>query len=139
MVALDGLAAAKARALLIAKTGVDDYIEPRYLPEDNTGLREDNTINFVPIVEQVGTIEVYPNPAEKEIKIRYELPNSKEDKPLQIVITDLLGRELHQQTAECCNGQLDIDISNLNAGNYVIGIYNTHGKLLNTKHLRVIK
>ncbi len=138
---LDGIVGAKARALLIAKTGVDDYIEPRYLPEDDLALRENNNSTNGLLIEEASTIGVYPNPTDGAVIFSYELKGQgvKENEQLLIKVSDLLGRELLTEKAECCNGSIELNLRNLSAGAYVVSTYNATGKLLAQKHLRIVK
>jgi hypothetical protein len=60
---------------------------------------------------------LYPNPADKNINLEIL---SKEEKEIQITITDLLGREILKETEFLINGNT---IITYNIENYAIGIY----------------
>jgi ELWxxDGT repeat protein len=83
---------------------------------DITGLEE----------ESVTGVHVFPNPTEKNITIRYQLPS-------QIRIIDLAGKELINQTTS--GGESVFDVSSFAAGVYVV-IINDHET---THHAKFIK
>jgi Secretion system C-terminal sorting domain len=77
---------------------------------------------------------VYPNPVLNQLTIDYSLDNFAEKKTL--VIHDVLGKTVHQQILADTTPSVNVDMSGLNAGIYLLSIQ-SHGKQL--FHKRLVK
>jgi len=66
-------------------------------------------------------IKVYPNPANSNITVNWN------KNTFSYLITDLTGKTLRKGDA---NGAVDIDISKLKSGNYLLSIFNNENKLV---------
>jgi hypothetical protein len=69
-------------------------------------------------------ISVYPSPAYAELNINIENINQL---PAQLVITDILGKEIMKQTINAKNFNEQLNISQLNNGVYLLNISNANG------------
>ncbi len=82
----------------------------------NTGVNNVNAIS--------SSVKVYPSPAYAELNVSIENINQL---PAQLVIVDMLGREVVKQTINTKNFNEQINISQLNNGVYFLNISNTNG------------
>ncbi|MFZ4797168.1 MAG: immunoglobulin-like domain-containing protein [Bacteroidia bacterium] len=82
----------------------------------NTGVNEVNKI--------ASNINVYPSPAFAELNVSIENINQL---PAQLVITDILGKEIMKQTINAKNFNEVLNISLLNNGVYILNISNANG------------
>ncbi|MFZ4797170.1 MAG: T9SS type A sorting domain-containing protein [Bacteroidia bacterium] len=69
-------------------------------------------------------INVYPSPAFAELNVNIENINQL---PAQLVITDILGKEVMKQTINAKNFNEVLNISQLNNGVYILNISNANG------------
>ncbi len=83
---------------------------------NKTGVNELNKI--------ASNIQVYPSPAYAELNINIENINQL---PAQLVITDVLGKEIMKQTINAKNFNEQLNISQLNNGMYILNISNANG------------
>ncbi len=82
----------------------------------NTSVNNVNAIS--------SSVKVYPSPAYAELNVSIENINQL---PAQLVIVDMLGREVLKQTINTKNFNEQINISQLNNGVYFLNISNTNG------------
>jgi hypothetical protein len=82
----------------------------------NTGVNEVNKI--------ASNLNVYPSPAFTELNVSIENINQI---PVQLVITDILGKEVMKQTINTKNFNEVLNISQLNNGVYILNISNANG------------
>lgn len=82
----------------------------------NTSVNNINAIS--------SSVKVYPSPAYAELNVSIENINQL---PAQLVIVDMLGREVLQQTINTKNFNEQINISQLNNGVYFLNISNANG------------
>ena len=78
--------------------------------------------------DEIQKIEVYPNPANKDVTLSYLL---EKDANVELIITDMLGNEIrHIHCSKRSKGNHDeiIDISNLTPGIYILKVRTTDGK-----------
>lgn len=80
------------------------------------GVKELNTI--------ASSVKVYPSPAYAELNVSIDNINQL---PAQLVITDMLGREMMKQTIGTKNFNEQLNISQLNNGVYFLNISNANG------------
>ncbi len=92
---------------------------------ESIGIEENNT-NL--------QIEVFPNPTTGKIYLRFPSPYLKEtDSQFQIIITNVLGKEMLSQKLNTQNER--IDVSHLSQGVYLLNITDKNQKQLLTKKL----
>ncbi len=92
-----------------------------------TAVRTVVVINKTNVNELNGiasNISVYPSPAYAELNINIENINQL---PAQLVITDILGKEIMKQTINAKNFNEQLNISQLNNGVYLLNISNANG------------
>ncbi len=92
-----------------------------------TAVRTVVVINKTNVNEVNGiasNISVYPSPAYAELNINIENINQL---PAQLVITDILGKEIMKQTINAKNFNEQLNISQLNNGVYLLNISNANG------------
>lgn len=92
-----------------------------------TAVRTVVVINKTSVIEVNGiasNISVYPSPAYAELNINIENINQL---PAQLVITDILGKEIMKQTINAKNFNEQLNISQLNNGVYLLNISNANG------------
>jgi len=82
----------------------------------NTGVNEVNKI--------ASNLNIYPSPAFAELNVSIENINQL---PAQLVITDILGKEVLKQTINAKNFNEVLNISQLNNGVYILNISNANG------------
>lgn len=82
----------------------------------NTSVNNVNAIS--------SSVKVYPSPAYAELNVSIENINQL---PAQLVIVDMLGREVLKQTINTKNFNEQINISQLNNGVYFLNIGNANG------------
>lgn len=82
----------------------------------NTSVNNVNAIS--------SSVKVYPSPAYAELNVSIENINQL---PAQLVIVDMLGREVLKQTINTKNFNEQLNISQLNNGVYFLNISNTNG------------
>jgi hypothetical protein len=83
-----------------------------------------NKTNVNEISGIASNISVYPSPAYAELNISIENINQL---PAQLVITDILGKEIMKQTINAKNFNEQLNISQLNNGVYILNISNANG------------
>ncbi|MES2727512.1 MAG: immunoglobulin-like domain-containing protein [Bacteroidota bacterium] len=83
---------------------------------NKVGVKEVNTI--------ASSVKVYPSPAYAELNVSIDNINQL---PAQLVITDMLGREMMKQTIGTKNFNEQLNISQLNNGVYFLNISNANG------------
>jgi hypothetical protein len=83
---------------------------------NKVGVKEVNNV--------ASTVQVYPSPAYAELNIHIENINQL---PAQLVITDLVGREVLKQNINTRNFSEKLNISQLNNGVYFLNISNANG------------
>jgi uncharacterized delta-60 repeat protein/uncharacterized repeat protein (TIGR01451 family) len=76
---------------------------------------------------------VFPNPTSNRIIIS---TNSKQEEMMQVVITDLFGKEVHKSTKDP-NKNLELDLRPLETGTYILIIRGVSGELV--KSSRIVK
>ena len=64
-------------------------------------------------------VSVYPNPARNNINIKTD---NLFNKPVEVILTDAMGRKVFQKTFISVNGQLNISTNNLSNGNYLLRV-----------------
>jgi len=101
---------------LLRLNGIDTYKEPVYFPDATTQLRvaqypEEEVIN------ENDELFIYPNPANTYISIRYTTTES-DDTDLSIIITDILGKEVHQEKLSYSQDEIVISTNRLPQGQY---------------------
>lgn len=82
----------------------------------NTSVNNVNAIS--------SSVKVYPSPAYAELNVSIENINQL---PAQLVIVDMIGREVFNQTINTKNFNEQINISQLNNGVYFLNISNANG------------
>jgi hypothetical protein len=82
----------------------------------NTSVNNINAIS--------SSVKVYPSPAYAELNVTIENINQL---PAQLVIVDMIGREVFNQTINTKNFNEQINISQLNNGVYFLNISNANG------------
>ena len=75
---------------------------------------------------------VYPNPVSNQLTIDYTAENLSENWAL--VIQDVLGKTVHQQILDAATPSVNVDVSGLNAGIYLLSIQ-TQGKKVFVKKI----
>jgi len=101
---------------LLRLNGIDTYKEPVYFPDEIAQLRvaqypEEEVIN------ENDELFIYPNPANTYISIRYTTTES-DDTDLSIIITDILGKEVHQEKLSYSQDEIVISTNRLPQGQY---------------------
>ncbi len=89
---------------------------------DANGCTYDTTfeVTFISYVEDLSQLDlqVFPNPAQNQVQVRYTLPFST---AITIKLYNLLGAELYSQTLEAAiSGSHTLDLSNIASGSYII-------------------
>ncbi|MBL0310147.1 MAG: T9SS type A sorting domain-containing protein [Bacteroidetes bacterium] len=74
-------------------------------------------------------VALYPNPAMDFAFIQL----NKEVSPLQLKITDAVGKEVFNERITTSNGRYKINTSSFNSGIYLIGLYSSEGKAYSGK------
>ncbi len=84
--------------------------------------------NHTPTLPGVASMKLFPNPAKNLLNISYEVPSLA---PLQLVITDINGRTLIQQTlsAGLNRDNIQVDITALSNGFYIAHLVGTEKRL----------
>lgn len=77
-------------------------------------------------------VEMYPNPASQNVKFQFENNNTI----TSLVFVDMLGKTVKTVNATNVNGEMGIDISNLNQGLYFVKVMSDQ-KVINSKKLMV--
>ncbi|MES2656212.1 MAG: immunoglobulin-like domain-containing protein [Bacteroidota bacterium] len=83
---------------------------------NKVGVKELSTI--------ASSVKVYPSPAYAELNVSID---NIDQLPAQLVITDMLGREMMKQTIGTKNFNEQLNISQLNNGVYFLNISNANG------------
>lgn len=83
-----------------------------------------NKVGVKEINNVASAVQVYPSPAYAELNIHIENINQL---PAQLVITDLVGREVLKQNINTRNFSEKLNISQLNNGVYFLNISNANG------------
>lgn len=83
---------------------------------NKVGVKELNTI--------ASSVKVYPSPAYAELNVSIDNINQL---PAQLVITDMLGREMMKQAISAKSFNEQLNISQLNNGVYFLNISNANG------------
>ena len=81
-------------------------------------------------------LTISPNPANDLITVRYKIPNNLFRS--QVVICDVIGKEIKRITLFDTQGQVQIDISSLNKGVYYYHLENIYG-ITNKGKISIIK
>ncbi len=107
-----GVAAAKARSLLIAIDGEDfEYEEPVLLP----GVPAPKSLR---IEEDVESMKVFPNPARDFTVIYYRITPTKEA-DYALLITDLAGRIVYSRDLKYSEDQVVVGTNAMASGTYI--------------------
>ncbi len=77
--------------------------------------------------EAAASLAVWPNPAPGG-DVRISLPNM--DGPVQLIVRDVLGREVHRERLVLCGGLGSLQLRSLSAGIYSLAPYDTRGRSL---------
>lgn len=80
-------------------------------------------------------VKVFPNPVYNELNLNFE---SKESFQAQVVIYDLMGRQLLANRVDVFNGsnQVRLDVNNLSNGIYLLQVRNKEGVLFTEKVIK---
>jgi len=121
---------------LLRLNGIDTYKEPVYFPGEIAQLRvaqypEEEVIN------ENDELFIYPNPANTYISIRYTTTES-DDTDLSIIITDILGKEIHQEKLSYSQDEIVISTNRLPQGQYFC-MLKSGNNILNTNKFILIK
>jgi hypothetical protein len=119
--------------------------EIKQLKEENQNLKERldriekmlsmNAPNVTPAKVTV-QLTSNPNPANEQVTIRYEMPETYTNATL--IIRDLTGKEMKRfQLSDCC-GALNVDTSELNNGTYLQTLIHQN-KVLATQKMVIVK
>ncbi len=82
--------------------------------------------------ESISLIAVYPNPFAENVRIR--VPRDFTSR--SITITDMLGREVYRQKVEDLTGEIDLEVSGLVQGTYILTVLGASGA---TKSVKLLK
>ena len=109
--------------IILQQAGYESFVSPLFLPEDNKSFavepKEDkhNTITNIN-----NCMEVYPNPANSELWVEYlTLPDNT---PQAVTIYTLDGKQVYSKPVNKNYGILQLDVSALQQGNYIVKIGN---------------
>lgn len=120
--------AAIARDMLQAGMGEHDYI---FETEDIEDLPNNGAATSISLEEDF--LNIYPNPAIDKLTIQYNTSSDLENTSL--IITDVLGRQVFSTGLEFENGEVDVDVTAMPSGAYIVSLINgkevvTHAKLI---------
>lgn len=79
-------------------------------------------------------LEVYPNPADNNVVIRYNVTTDVEG--THIMISDVLGRIVYNSPVEFANGEITVNVSEFASGAYIVAVM--HNKEV-VEHTKLIK
>jgi len=113
-----GITGDKARAILLANNA-SDYMEPVYMPDLIITPR--SAKESLRTTSDLNAFAVYPNPSSKYINVEYDFADT--DKTAQLVVTDNLGRIVHQQQLYYSKDIIIINTEAFSEGNYTCTIY----------------
>lgn len=94
----------------------------------------DVTALSVSEINKQSTFNLYPNPANNNVNINFEVPNVATSR--QIIIYDVLGNKVADYSLSGTSGKLSVDVSMLNNGFYFFSLIE-NSKAVLTKKLMV--
>ncbi|MCA1758491.1 MAG: T9SS type A sorting domain-containing protein, partial [Bacteroidales bacterium] len=80
-----------------------------------------------------GSFQVYPNPAKNHLFV--EWPESTENEPIEIILSDLYGKTIRHETGieTFYSAKAEIDLSGISSGMYLVSISNGKNILATSK------
>lgn len=117
-----------ARDLVQASIGEHDYKFEVITEEPVNG----DKVTGISLGEDM--LEVYPNPAENTIVIRYNVTTDVEG--THIMISDVLGRIVYNSPVEFANGEVTVNVNEFASGAYIVAVM--HNKEV-VEHTKLIK
>ncbi len=128
---VSGPAASTFSSANTASTGVNNLVEGTYQFEltirDDNGLVGKDTVNVTVALgrqaRESNDIKVYPNPVSNEATI--EINTGKSNTSLVVLMTDMLGKTVYRKETVSSLSviKMQIDMSNLTKGTYVISVF----------------
>lgn len=91
-------------------------------------------ISEMPI--RVNSFAAYPNPANGQVTVQYDLSNYRFEAKAHIVLTNLIGSKIMSVPVSAAKGKSVLDISNLGSGIYFYSL-EVDNKIVSTKKLVV--
>lgn len=94
----------------------------------------ENSVDNTNTNSRQNVVALYPNPANTNIHLNYSLPTKTH---VHITITDVMGRQVYQLTAEQQQGMQDVnvDVSSLSRGVYTCTLQATNGQVFYNKFI----
>jgi len=77
--------------------------------------------NLAVSTESVNQLQVYPNPAKQSVTINYQASQNHKQ-PIELLVVDVLGREVHRETTQNHALQTTLNVSNLPTGVYLVKV-----------------
>jgi|GEM_PF-764292 len=81
--------------------------------------------------DMLSTMHIMPNPAQDLVNIQLD---ERINGDVRVIVTDVHGKKVMQQQSDSVNGQIELNVSSLSAGNYTLTIHSKQisvsGKLL---------
>lgn len=117
-----------ARDMVQASMGAHDY---KFATEE-FDANDDNNVDGISLDESM--LEVYPNPVENTLVIRYN--SSKGVDETVIVITDVLGRVVYRSPVTFENGEVRVDANQFASGAYIVALMNNKDVVAHNKFIK---
>ncbi|MCF8401715.1 MAG: T9SS type A sorting domain-containing protein [Bacteroidales bacterium] len=128
-----GMPGQYATSLLLA-LGETTYSEPIYLPAQlQSGEIYDEQLPYDAVEEYY--LEVYPNPANDYIIIKYKLPEAARSK--RIMINGLNGQQVFAKQLDGYVNEIVVPIKDFNSGTYIVSLH-YNGTVQESKKLAII-
>jgi hypothetical protein len=79
-------------------------------------------------------ISIYPNPVAYQLNV--DITQAIDLKFGEIVIQDMVGKIIYKQAIDDWNTPLSIDVSNFNAGMYIVSLQSNNKRLFSKKIIK---
>lgn len=119
--------------ILVFKLGYDDVIvEGVELVNGEVTILDVVLGDVASSIEELdwSKVKIYPNPIQEKLKI--QLPSNNEIEGLDLVITDISGKEVYKKSISPINNLIQIEL-NLKNGIYFLSLYSTERVLYKNK------
>lgn len=97
-------------------------------PSDSASYEQCFEFRYVGVEEQENTItaQLYPNPANDVINLKYDL-DSDAISGAQVIVTDLMGKQIDVRSVNGMSGNLQVDTRNFQNGIYLMNVISADG------------
>lgn len=108
---------------ILKQAGYETFVSPLYQPENNKSLQvspQEN--NQHPTIDIDNCVEVYPNPATNELWVEYLMVNGNNLQSIDIYT--IKGKKVLSKPVKTAYGMVELDVSSLQSGNYIVKVGN---------------